>query len=266
MHPEWAKAPRTLPLRAVGSVAHPVRPCDPRDEAERGLARGAGPLPCRRGWRGDAKGFAAAALRKRLRLQGPPAGTGTAGPRRHRAGVRGGAAWTFPRAGSAPGPVLSRHGWPHHPLNATCAGAGSALRHRAAPRSRRRWKRRPGNKLSRAFVADLARGAQITGRKARAGSEAQTGCPDLTETTDAETICWRAPGVGAANGTPRSRTTSPALPRSAPSLRIGCSDSRVPANVVAGSRPGRGFRPSQLANIVHSSDMNLLSALEFAVD
>ncbi len=47
---------------------------------------------------------------------------------------------------------------------------------------------------------------------------------------------------------------------------IGCSDSRVPANVVAGLDPGEVFVHRNVANIVHSSDMDLLSALEFAVD
>lgn len=47
---------------------------------------------------------------------------------------------------------------------------------------------------------------------------------------------------------------------------IGCSDSRVPANVVAGLDPGEVFVHRNVANVIHSADMNVLSALEFAVD
>jgi carbonic anhydrase len=47
---------------------------------------------------------------------------------------------------------------------------------------------------------------------------------------------------------------------------IGCSDSRVPANVVAGLDPGEVFVHRNVANVIHSTDMNMLSALEFAVD
>ena len=47
---------------------------------------------------------------------------------------------------------------------------------------------------------------------------------------------------------------------------IGCSDSRVSANVIAGLDPGEVFVHRNVANLIYSADLNCMSVLQYAVE
>ena len=49
-------------------------------------------------------------------------------------------------------------------------------------------------------------------------------------------------------------------------LWIGCADSRVPANQIVGLAPGEMFVHRNVANVVIHTDLNCLSAIQFAVE
>ncbi|MCR6745927.1 hypothetical protein NVV48_23425 [Klebsiella pneumoniae] len=50
------------------------------------------------------------------------------------------------------------------------------------------------------------------------------------------------------------------------SLWIGCSDSRVPAEVLTGSQPGELFVHRNIANMLDPADDNVMSVLQYALD
>ncbi len=49
-------------------------------------------------------------------------------------------------------------------------------------------------------------------------------------------------------------------------LWVGCSDSRVPANVITGTKSGDVFVHRNIANVVVHTDLNCMSVLHFAVE
>ena len=71
---------------------------------------------------------------------------------------------------------------------------------------------------------------------------------------------WRKEGVSSDELAAMSKGQAPEL------LWIGCSDSRAPASVCTGSKPGMVFTTRNIANTVTHTDMSLLSVVQYAVE
>jgi len=160
VHAEWAKAPDRYRSAPLWDVSHILCACDPRDEAERGLAE-ARALALQARLEGDAKGFAAAARESDCGSKASGGHLGQLGPGdtvpEFEAALR-----DLPEGGISPAPVLSRHGWHIIRLNATAPGQVLPY-DTVRPKIAQALEKAAWAQASRAFVADLARGAQITG-------------------------------------------------------------------------------------------------------
>ncbi|KAK4503234.1 hypothetical protein PRZ48_006662 [Zasmidium cellare] len=59
--------------------------------------------------------------------------------------------------------------------------------------------------------------------------------------------------------------TTQAKGQAPPILWLGCADSRVPETTILGCKPGDVFTHRNIANIINSTDISLLSIVQFAV-
>ncbi len=157
---EWAKGPDRYRSAPLWDVSHILCACDPRDEAERGLAEArAIALLARLG--GDAKGFAAAARESDCGSKASGGHLGQLGPGdtvpEFEAALR-----TLPEGGISPAPVLSRHGWHIIRLNATAPGQVLPF-DTVRPKIAQALEKAAWARSSLEFVETLAQGAKITG-------------------------------------------------------------------------------------------------------
>lgn len=157
---EWARDPDRYRSAPLWDVSHILCACDPRDDAERGLAEARAVALLAR-LDGDAKGFAAAARESDCSSKASGGHLGQLGPGdtlpEFEAALR-----TLTESAVSPAPVLSRHGWHIIRLNATAPG--QVLPYETVrPKIAQALERAAWAHASRAFVETLAHQSQITG-------------------------------------------------------------------------------------------------------
>ena len=157
---EWEKDPDRYRSAPLWDVSHILCACDPRDDAERGLAE-ARAIALLARLDGDAKGFAAAARESDCGSKASGGHLGQLGPGdtvpEFETALR-----TLTEGGISPAPVLSRHGW--HIIRLNAIAPGQVLPFESVrPRIAQALEKAAWARASRQFVETLAQGAQITG-------------------------------------------------------------------------------------------------------
>ncbi len=157
---EWEKDPARYRSAPLWDVSHILCACDPRDEAECGLAEVRAKALLAR-LDGDAKGFAATARESDCGSKASGGHLGQLGPGdtvpEFEAALR-----TLTEGGITPAPVLSRHGWHIIRLNATAPG--QVLPYETVrPKIAQALEKAAWADASRAFVESLADRSSITG-------------------------------------------------------------------------------------------------------
>lgn len=158
---EWDKDPSRYRSSPLWDVSHILCACDPRDEADRALAKARADALIAR-LEGDAKGFADAASRESDCGSKASGGhLGQLGPGdtvpEFEAALR-----TLSEGTISPEPVLSRHGWHIIRLNATAPGQVLPF-DTVRPKIAQALEKAAWAQASRDFVETLAKGAAISG-------------------------------------------------------------------------------------------------------
>lgn len=157
---EWARDPGRFRSAPLWDVSHILCACDPRDAAERTLAKARATAMLAR-LDGDARGFAAAARDSDCGSKTAGGHLGQLGPGdtvpEFEAVLR-----TLTEGAISPAPVLSRHGWHIIRLNAI---AGDQVLPYEAFRAKiaQALEKAAWSRAARDFIESLARGATISG-------------------------------------------------------------------------------------------------------